>query len=56
MERLRTLQDVAEQTQLSIRTLQRAIAAGRLRCLHLGRQVRFRDQDVQAWLAGAGGQ
>ena len=52
-EQLLTPQDLAEQCQLSVRTLQREIAAGKLRCLRLGRQVRFHRQDINAWLTGA---
>jgi excisionase family DNA binding protein len=51
-KRLLTLPDLAERCQLSIRTLQREVAAGRLRCLRLGRQVRFREADVEAWMNG----
>jgi excisionase family DNA binding protein len=52
-KRLHTFRDLADLTQLSIRTLQREVAAGRLRYLRFGRQVRFRDEDVEVWMKGA---
>jgi excisionase family DNA binding protein len=50
---LLTLNDLAALSRLSIRTLQRQIAAGQLQAVRLGRRVRFRRADVDAWIAGA---
>ena len=53
LEPLLTLNDLAALSRLSIRTLQRQIAAGQLQAVRLGRRVRFRRADVDAWIAGA---
>jgi len=48
-ERLLRLDEVADRTQLSPRTVQREVAEGNLSCIRLGRLVRFRPRDVEAW-------
>jgi excisionase family DNA binding protein len=47
---LLTLPELAEQLQLSEKTLRRMIASGRLPCVRLGRQLRFLPGDVFRWL------
>ena len=50
MQPLLTLQEVARITQLSERTLRRMIAARKLGCLRVGRQLRFDRQALSRWL------
>ncbi len=47
---LLTLSDVAALTQVSTRTIQREVARGRLGCVRVGHQVRFRRADINVWL------
>ncbi len=53
LEKLLTLQDVADLLQVSVRTVQRLIDSDELTCLRIGRQVRFRPQMVNRWLDNA---
>ena len=46
---LLTLGDVASETQVSRRTVQRAIERGRLKCVRIGRQIRIRPEEVDRW-------
>ncbi|WP_408886995.1 helix-turn-helix domain-containing protein [Limobrevibacterium gyesilva] len=51
LEKLLTLGELAALAQVSVRTLQRHIDQGRLGCVHIGRQIRFRRSDIERWLA-----
>lgn len=42
--------DVERETQLSRRTIERAVVRGSLPVIRLGKLVRFRPSDVTAWL------
>ena len=52
---LMTLRDLADETRVSVRTLQREIGHGRLACILIGRQIRFRREQVDAWLSNGRG-
>ena len=54
LEPLLTPPEIAEQCRVSVRTVLRAIRAGRLRASRLGTRgsYRVRAADVEAWLAG----
>lgn len=45
-----TLKEVAELAKLSLATIKRVVAAGRLDTIRLGRSVRVRGSDLKAWL------
>ncbi len=51
-ERLRTPAEAAERCQISVKTVLRAIHAGRLRASRLGASgaYRMRDADIDAWI------
>lgn len=49
VERLLTLQDVAERWQVSTKTIQRLIAAGRLRPVHIGRNIRLHPSEIKKY-------
>ena len=49
-ERLLTPQQVAERLQLSLRTVRRLIADGKLRVFRLGRAVRIAEADLEQFL------
>jgi excisionase family DNA binding protein len=53
--RLLTIEQVAALCQVSVRTVYRAVSAGRLRASRLGRggAYRIRVEDVAAWLDGS---
>ena len=48
---LKTKTEVADRARVSERTVQREVDRGRLRCVRVGRQIRFRVEDVDAWLS-----
>lgn len=48
--RLLTLQELSQVLQLNPRTIRRMIAARRIPCVRLGRQLRFVPGDVFRWL------
>ena len=52
--RLMTVDQVADQCQVSVRTVYRAISRGSLRASHLGRggAYRIRPEDVDLWVDG----
>lgn len=52
---LLTKKQAAAALQLGERTVARAVAEGRLRAVHEGRAVRFRQQDLQAYADSLGG-
>src|SRR5689334_14412957 len=47
--RLLTAGEVAQRWGVSTRTVQRLMRRGGLRCLRIGRQMRFRAEDVRAY-------
>ena len=49
--RLMTPREVEEYLQMSTTTIWRLVRDGRLRCLRVGSQKRFRIADVEAYLA-----
>ena len=46
-----TTEEVLEYLQVNLRTIYRLIKAGRIPAVRVGRQWRFRRQDLDAWLA-----
>ena len=53
--KLMTVADVAERTQYSCRTIDRAVDSGRLQWCGLTRAKRFTAEAVAAWLAAEAG-
>jgi excisionase family DNA binding protein len=51
MIRLYTTEEVAQLLSVSPRTIRRERAAGRLGCVLIRKQVRFRQSDVEQYLA-----
>ena len=51
VEQLLTLREVAALLQLSDKTLRRLVAARRLPCVRLGRQLRFAQSDIVRWVS-----
>lgn len=49
-ENLLTVKDLAERWQVSPEWIYDAVAAGRIPSVRLGRQVRFRPDDMDAYL------
>ena len=49
LERLLTIQKVAELEAVSPKTVRRRIAAGELRAIRYGRTLRIRPQDLRAY-------
>ncbi len=49
-ERLLTVTDVAKRLQVHPITVRRHIKAGKLRALHVGRNIRIRNDDLDAYL------
>lgn len=49
VERLLTLQEVAERWQVSTKTIQRLIAAGRLHPVRIGRKIRLHPSDIKKY-------
>lgn len=50
MEKLLTLAQVAEQLQISERTLRHLVRERRIECVRIGRLVRFRPEAVAAYV------
>jgi excisionase family DNA binding protein len=48
---LLTLQDVAERLKVSRRTVEREIAAGRIRIVRVGRRIRVTTRELEAYIA-----
>jgi len=46
-----TVDEAAQRTRLSRRTLTRAVTTGRLAVVRVGRTLRFRDEDLAAFVA-----
>jgi excisionase family DNA binding protein len=49
---LLTMGEVARRANVSLSTVKREIERGRLRALHVGRQVRIDSGDFRRWLEG----
>jgi len=52
MSKLLTLSDVADHLQVSRRTVERLVHAGKLEAVYIGRVVRVRPCDIDKFLAG----
>jgi excisionase family DNA binding protein len=52
-EHFLTTDEVLDYLQVNLRTIYRLIKAGRIPAVRVGRQWRFRKQDVDAWLSGS---
>ncbi|WP_395690357.1 helix-turn-helix domain-containing protein [Nocardioides sp.] len=52
-KRTLTLEDAGKQLEVSAKTVRRLIAAGHLRGTYIGRQVRVRPEDLDAYLDSA---
>jgi excisionase family DNA binding protein len=50
MEKLLTIDELAEQLQVSTRSVNRYVESGRLKPTRLARSTRFRDEDINAFL------
>lgn len=48
-----TLEEVAELFQVSLRTIQREVAAGRLRVIAVGRARRVTHRELEAFIAAS---
>jgi excisionase family DNA binding protein len=53
MTRLLTLNEAADQLRVSVRTVQRLIAARQLRPVHVGRRTLIAEREVEAYVAAA---
>jgi len=51
MTDLLTLDQVAEHLQVSRRTVERLVAAGRIRIVRVGRLIRVSERELEAYLA-----
>ena len=49
--RLLTLPEVADLLRLSEKTVRRLVAARRMPCVRLGRQLRFVQSDIVRWVS-----
>ncbi len=50
-DRLLTIAELADLLQLSERTIRRMVAAQRIPCLRVGRQIRFLPSDLLRWVS-----
>ena len=46
-----TVQEVADLLKVSVKTIRRLAAGGELRSFRVGAQLRFRREDIDAWVA-----
>ena len=51
--RLFTLEEAAEQMRVSVRTIQRLMASGQVRPIHIGRRTLIAQREIDAYLAAA---
>ncbi|MFV8381271.1 helix-turn-helix transcriptional regulator [Corynebacterium hindlerae] len=51
MPKYETLKQVCDRTQLSESTIRRRVAEGELNAYKLGRNLRFRTDEIDAWVA-----
>ena len=52
-DQLMTVAEVASQLQVSTRTIRRLIAAAELKVVRIGRAIRIRPADLNAYVTGA---
>ena len=52
-DQLLTLQQVADRLQVSMSTVRRLVAAGRLKTVRIGRNLRVRPDDLAAYIKEA---
>jgi len=50
--RMMTVREVADQLHVSEKTVRRLLARRSIRCIRVGRQVRFSADDVMRWIEG----
>jgi len=55
MSDLLTLNDVADRLQVSRRTVERLVAAGRIRIVRVGRLIRVTERELEAYVAAQRG-
>jgi len=55
MPDLLTLDQVADQLQVSRRTVERLVAAGRIRIVRVGRLIRVTERELEAYVAAQRG-
>ena len=55
MPDLLTLNDVADRLQVSRRTVERLVAAGRIRIVRVGRLIRVTERELEAYVAAQRG-
>lgn len=53
MSELRTLAEAAARLRVSRRTVERLIAAGRIRPIHIGRRTLVTDRELEAFVAAS---
>lgn len=53
MTQLLTLDEVAKVLRVSVRTVQRLIASGQIRPVHIGRRTLVTEKEVESYLAAA---
>lgn len=53
MTKLLTLSEAAGALRVSVRTVQRLIASGQIRPVHIGRRTLVTEQEVEAYLSAA---
>jgi excisionase family DNA binding protein len=53
MTQLLTLDETATALRVSVRTVQRLIASGQIRPVHIGRRTLVTEKEVEAYLAAA---
>jgi excisionase family DNA binding protein len=53
MTRLLTLNEAADALRVSVRTVQRLIASGQIRPLHIGRRTLVTEKELEAYCSAA---
>ena len=53
MTELLTLREVADRLRVSVRTVQRLVASGQIRPIHIGRRTLITEREVETYLAAA---
>ena len=51
-ERLLTVEQVADELQISVSSIYKAVASGQLGCFRLGRLIRLSPEEVKRWREG----
>ncbi len=52
MEKLMMIQEVAEVTQLKLATIRKYISLEKIPFVRLGKSIRFRPSEIEAWIEG----